>query len=279
MSGNAEQIEIWNAASGKTWVREADHLERMMREVSAAILAAAAPAPGEHVIDIGCGAGALSLALADAVGPQGAVLGVDVSAPLLDLARRRASGRANVSFAESDASSHAFAPASADLLFSKFGVMFFSDPEGAFRNMRAALKPAGRLAFACWRTMRENPFATVPLAVALKHVPAPPPGEPLAPGPFAFADAERVRAFLGRAGFSGVMIAALDVDMLLGTSPADAAQRSRTVGPAARLLAGQSDEVQTRIVADLETVWAAHATASGVIVPARCWIVTARAEQ
>lgn len=274
---NANEIAQWNGEAGEAWVREADRLDRMMAEVAAAVLAAAGARDGERVIDIGCGAGTTTLALADAVGPTGQVTGVDISRPLLELARSRVGERRHVKLIEADASIHGFPKGAADLLFSKFGVMFFDDPETAFTNLRRALTDGGRLAFACWRRMADNPFATVPLGVLLRHVPAPPPADPLAPGPFAFADADRVCGLLERAGFEGAMAAELDVDMVLGETAEDAAQFSRSVGPASRLLKGQDEAVKDRAMADIAAAWRAHEGPRGVVVPARCWIVTARA--
>jgi ubiquinone/menaquinone biosynthesis C-methylase UbiE len=127
--------------------------------------------PGEHVVDIGCGTGASSIALAEHVGPSGQVLGVDVSAPMLARAAERLPPGAPIKFVRADATTAQFQPASFDLLFSRFGVMFFAEPARAFANLRTALKPGGRLVFACWRKFDENGWLQVPLRAAQEHVP------------------------------------------------------------------------------------------------------------
>lgn len=272
---NDDQIAFWNGPSGQKWADDADRMDSMMASAAEVTLAAAAPRPGESVLDIGCGSGGTALMLADAVGPDGRVIGLDISGPMLAVARRRAEGRGNLRFIEADATTHSFTPASIDLVFSKFGVMFFADPIASFANIRKAMKPGGRLAFLCWRTMKENPFATIPIGVALRYLPPPAPADPFAPGPFAFADAERTRGILERAGFAAPKVAAFDSSMIFGDTPASAAEEGIRIGPAARLLADASEEVKRKIVADLTVEYAKLMTPRGVSVPIHCWVVTA----
>ena len=274
---NADQIAYWNAASGHKWAEDADKLDAMMAEMAAASVAAAAAQPGESVIDIGCGAGATALVLADAVGPEGRVLGVDVSAPMLAVARTRGAGLTNLSFVEADAATAHFHAASADLIFSKFGVMFFADPTAAFRNIHHAAKPGARLAFICWRTLKENPFATIPMGAALKRLPPQPAPDPYAPGPFAFADPVRLGHILTEAGFKTPAFAHFDTVMTVGRTPASAAKEAVQVGMASRLLMDASQDTKDEVIADLTQTYEAHVTPAGVTVPARCWVVTASA--
>src|SRR5262249_6517301 len=149
----------------------------------------------ERVLDVGCGTGQTSIELARRAGPGGAVTGIDISAPMLARARARAAdaGARTVTFLDADAQTHRFDPASLDVCFSRFGIMFFAAPDAAFANLRSALRPAGRLAFVCWQSMRDNPWMLVPLMAAAAHITLPPPPAPDAPGPFSFADADRVR--------------------------------------------------------------------------------------
>ncbi|MFZ5670200.1 MAG: class I SAM-dependent methyltransferase [Pseudomonadota bacterium] len=272
---NADQIAYWNAQAGETWATLQQRLDRQLDPLGRAAAAALAPARGERLIDIGCGCGDTSLMLGEAVGPGGSVLGVDISAPMLDVARRRSGDVGNVSFLEADAQTHAFEPGAADAVYSRFGVMFFADPTGAFANIRGALKPGGRLAFVCWRPLAANDWMLVPLGAALRHVPPPPPPDPLAPGPFAFADPERVRGILGGAGFRDIAIEPQDHRIGAGDLESSV-QMALRVGPLGMLLRenpGQKDAV----VGAVREALAPHEGADGVKLPAAVWIVTARA--
>lgn len=159
---NADQIAYWNAEAGETWAALQEQIDAQLEPHGLRAMEALAPVAGERIVDVGCGSGQTSLALGQAVGRSGAVMGLDISRPLLDLARRRAAefGAANVSFAEADVQTYAFAPATFEAVFSRFGVMFFADPATAFANVRWTLKSGGRLAFVCWRTPAENVFMT-----------------------------------------------------------------------------------------------------------------------
>lgn len=276
-SGNADQIAYWNGKSGLKWAEDQEKLDAMMRPMAEAAVAAAAVQAGESVLDIGCGTGGTAMALADLAGPQGRVLGVDISRPMLEVARTRAAGRSNMSFVEADAAVTPFAAGSADLVFSKFGVMFFADPEAAFRNIHKAMKPNGRLAFICWRGLAENPFATIPMGAALKHLPPQPKGDPHAPGPFAFADPVRVGHILMQAGFKTPAFAAFDATMTIGRKAASAAREAVLMGMASRLLIDASDEVKAKVIEELTATYEGHMTADGVTLPAHCWVVTASA--
>lgn len=274
-AANADQIAYWNAQAGETWAAQQDKLDRQLEPLGEAAIAALAPKAGERLIDIGCGAGQTTLALAQRVGSGGSVLGVDISAPLLDVARRRAEGLANVSFVEADAQTHPFEPA--DGVFSRFGVMFFADPPAAFANIHKALKPGGRLAFVCWRPLAENEWMQAPMRAALPHVAVtpPPPGDPLAPGPFAFADPDRVRGILGGAGFSNVEIA--PQDFMIGGNPLDeSVALAMKVGPLGALLRENPDQRDAVIDAVREAM-SAHLGPDGVRLPGAVWIVTATA--
>ena len=276
-SGNADQIAYWNGKSGLKWAEDQEKLDAMMQTMADVAVAAAAPQPGESVLDIGCGTGATALALAERVGPEGRVLGVDISKPMLEVARARAVGHPNMAFQLADAATAHFEAGSADLIFSKFGVMFFADPEAAFRNIYKAVRPGGRLAFICWRALSENPFATVPMAAALKHLPPQPKPDPHAPGPFAFADPVRVGHILVQAGFKTPAFAAFDSTMVIGRKAASAAKEAVLMGMASRLLMDASDELKAQVIDELTETYAAHMTPEGVTLPAHCWVVTASA--
>ena len=229
---NAAQIAYWNDRAAVTWTAMQDRLDAMFTPLTAIVVDAAAPAAGERVIDVGCGCGATVLELARRVGPDGRVLGVDVSEPMAARAQERiaAAGFGNAEVKVSDASTFGFAAGQADLLFSRFGVMFFADPAAAFANLRRGMRPGGRLLFACWRPMIDNPWFLVPTQAAAHLLPPAPAMEPNAPGPFAFADADRVRRILGTAGWSDVVLTRQDVPMRVA-GPAKSL-RPRTSRPA-----------------------------------------------
>ncbi len=272
---NTAQFEYWNDQTGHTWAELRTLLDRQLAPLGARAMAALDARPGERVLDVGCGCGDTSLALARAVAPGGCVTGLDLSAPMLDLARTRAACLANVSFLQADAQVAQFA-FPFDAVFSRFGVMFFVDPAAAFANIAAAMRPGGRMAFVCWRTMAENVWMTVPLQAALRHVPAPEPEDPEAPGPFAFSQAERVQRILQAAGFGSIIITAYDVPIGGFDLPAAVALSLR-VGPLGRLLRTapeQRDEVMESVRVAMEN----YVTADGVMMPSASWIVTARKE-
>ena len=191
---NATQIEFWNGETGQNWVSHDALMEAMLQPLGEAVMDSLSPKPGEHVLDIGCGCGHTSLSLADRVGAEGSVTGIDISAPMLavasQLAAERNAGHKSVQFLEADAQTHSFTPERYDAAFSRFGVMFFEDPVAAFTNLRASLRPSGRLAFCCWQPRAVNPFMTVPAMAALELLPAPPEIPPRTPGPFAFEEAD-----------------------------------------------------------------------------------------
>lgn len=273
------QAAYWAGAGGESWLKGAVRTEAALAPLGDRAIAVAAARPGERIIDIGCGAGPTTLALARAVAPGGSVLGCDLSSVLTDEARRRAlaAGVSNVRFAAGDASTHAFEPAAADLLFSRFGVMFFGDPAAAFRHLRTALKPRGRLVFLVWRPFKENGWAFVPFAAAgplLPQMPRPAPDEP---GPFSFGDPARPRALLAQAGFAEIDIAPLDATIALSRGGLDEAVESAVeLGPLRRLLADVAEDVRGRAVEAVRVALAKHLTPQGISLPAACWLITAR---
>jgi SAM-dependent methyltransferase len=274
-AGNAAQIDFWNATAGTTWARFQTQLDRQLETLGLEAMRVLAPAPGEHILDIGCGCGQTSFALAERVGTTGQVLGVDISQPMLAVARQRpvAPGSAAPLFREADAAVADLGDAAFDAVFSRFGVMFFSDPGAAFAHIRLAVKPQGRIAFVCWRPLAENPWMHAPLDAARPALPPLPPSDPMAPGPFAFADPERVRSILTGAGFASVRIEAFDTRIGSGNLEETVALALR-VGPLAAALRENPDHAEA--VATLVTpALAAYVTPEGVLLPAAVWIVSA----
>jgi len=268
-----DQAQHWNEEGGRRWVENIVHVERMLEPLNAELLALAAPRAGERVLDVGCGGGSTSAAFAQAVGPSGQVLGVDVSAVILEVARRRFAGVRGLSFEVGDAATMALA--GFDLIVSRFGLMFFADPVAAFTGLRRAAAAHGRLAFVCWRGIELNPWMGECAKAAFSVLPRPEPTPPGAPGPFAFADATRLRGILEAAGHVGIDIAARDLLLDLG-SAADALEQMTRMGPAAPGYAAAS--VATRAAVDdaLRAVLAAHLDGDRVRMPGAVWLVRAQ---
>ena len=274
---NGAQIDYWNAQAGETWSRFNELLDRQIEPLGREAMRALGPLPGERIVDIGCGCGQTTMALAERVGAAGAVMGADISRPMLEVARARPvpAGARQPEFREADAQSDALGRTAFDAAFSRFGVMFFSDPVAAFANIRAALTPQGRLAFVCWRPYAENPWMRVPMEAAEPLLGPSPPVDPLAPGPFAFADADRVRSILGGAGFTGVSVDAFDAP-IGGSSIDDTVSMTFRVGPLGRALAEHRDRVPA-VAEVVKAAVTAYDTPAGVFMPSAVWIVQARA--
>jgi len=275
-SDNADQIAEWNGVMGQRWVARQHQIDRIVAPFGEAALKAASLRTGERVIDIGCGCGETSIAMARMVGPSGGVIGIDVSQPMLAVARSRGADCAHLAFREGDAS-EAELPANIDLLFSRFGVMFFSQPAAAFRHLRKALRTGGRCVFVCWRAPRDNPWTMTPLSAAREAMNiTPPPADRDAPGPFAFADDERLRAILSSAGFSDIGMQRFDAAILLGATPRSAAEAVVQMGPVSRLVREVGVEHVPVIVGAVERVLTPLASADGqVSLNGSSWIVSA----
>ena len=274
---NADQIAYWNGPGGQHWVHRQEMQEGVLGSVTEILVARSNVKSGERVLDVGCGCGATTFAFAAKVGPSGRVLGVDISAPMLARAREITPPQAPVDFVLADATVHAFDPASFDLLVSRFGVMFFADPAVSFANIRKALRRGARMAFACWRTPRDNPWLMVPLQAAYQHVPKMPQLGPEDPGPFAFADEERVRRILTEAGFSSVAFERSDLSMdVAGGRGLDAAvQTALEIGPASRALDGQPPDQVAAATASIREALARFAKGDSVPLGGSIWVVTA----
>ena len=278
--GNAAQIAYWNDRAAGNWTALQERLDAVFAPLTHDALRAAAAAPGERVIDVGCGCGATILALAERVAPTGHVTGLDVSEPMAARARERIAGAGlGAEVLVSDATSHPFPRADADLMFSRFGVMFFADPVAAFANLRRAMRPGGRLLFAAWRPLADNAWFSVPLEAARPLLPPQPPPEPDAPGPFAFADADRVRAILAAAGWAHVAAERRDVPMpIAGPGQlAEATDFATRVGALARLLDGEDTDLRSRVRQAVAAALAAHDGPGGITLGGSIWLVSARA--
>lgn len=273
------QTEYWNSKVGEEWARQADAMDRMLQPLTQPAFDLLNLKPGERVLDIGCGAGATTLKAASYIG-DGIAVGADISKPLLELARERATAKgANAHFVEADVSAAPLRDAPFDAAFSRFGVMFFDDTAAAFAKIRAAMTPNGRIVFICWRTFKENGWAYAPLA-ALKPILKSPitPADPDAPGPFQLQDPEKTKAALTTAGWRDIAITPWDGDVLVGGGgdATSAAAFLLKIGPCARAITDQQlDAAQAAQM--LTDFLRKHETPQGVALAAACWIVSARA--
>jgi SAM-dependent methyltransferase len=273
---NRDQIEYWNGPASQRWLTEQDRLDRTFVVVDDALLARGDARPGERAIDLGCGCGATTLKLAARVTPGGRVLGVDVSAPMLDRARSRAQDFANVAFVHADASTYAFDD-KAQLVSSRFGSMFFADPVAAFKNLKRALVDGGRIALAVWRSPDDNPWHSLPMRAAvavLDDKPAPTP--PDAPGPFSLANVDRLRAVLTSAGFRDVELRPFDFSVRFSnTGLDDAVDFAIKAGSVARVTAGLDDASLARIRDAVRPVLANAARGDTIEMSASIWLAHA----
>lgn len=273
---NADQIAYWNGEAGQRWTERQERQDALLAPISRLVLERAAAASGEHVIDIGCGCGQTTLELTGQVGSTGKVLGIDVSAPMLARARHRV--RNGAEFIEADATDFPFERENTDLLFSRFGVMFFARPEVSFANMRTALRPGGRLVFVCWREPRANPWFMVPLQAAYQHVPRLPEMAPDDPGPFSFAKEERVRRILDEAGFTSIEMTPYDfpLDLACGGGLEAAVEAAVSIGPASRAIDGQPAELKAAAANAIRESLAQFLDGAMVPLTAAVWFVTAK---
>jgi SAM-dependent methyltransferase len=267
-SSNAEMRRYWNEVAGPRWVDRAEVQEARNIEVAELLLREAQARPGEQVLDVGCGPGATAIPLAAAVAPSGHVTGADIAEPMLGLLQKRIAERAvaNLTPLLVDAQTHAFPPASFDLIVSRFGVMFFADPFAAFRNLCVATKPGGRLCMAVWSGIEENLHWKIPFEIAVRAVGAPKPQPPHAPGPMAFRDPDYFRRILSEAGFAEIAVEPRDFQVR-GRSAAHEAELAGMLGPPGRLLdEKQADEATRRsVVKEAEAAFARYAGANGEV--------------
>jgi SAM-dependent methyltransferase len=273
---NATQIALWNTAVGERWVRLQAAMDAAYGEHGRRVLDAARLAPGEFILDLGCGTGAMALDAVGRVGPRGLVVGVDVSQPMLARARERAAEASHrrIRFERADVQTGVLGTAQFDAAVSRLGVMFFDDPVAAFTNVRGALRGGGRLGFVCWQSATDNPWISVPERATSEFLSLEQPA-PDAPGPFSFADPARVRGILERAGFKGVHIDPLYIDITFGRHAGEAAALLLQFGLVGRALLSAEPAVKARALAAVEAALGPYTTRSGVVFPSRAWLVRA----
>ena len=279
---SVDMAEYWNEAAGPKWVAQQERLDRQFGGLGRDALDLAAPRAGEQILDVGCGCGDTTLALATAVAPGGQVTALDLSRPMLDRARQRAEAAgvaAHISWVYDDAQTAALTAEAFDCVYSRFGVMFFSDPEAAFANLARTLRPGGRIAFVCWKTAADNPWLTEPARAAAEHIEFPPPTAPGDPGPFSLGDPDRIRGLLGAAKLTELAVASHDVELELGGGDLDeATELLLEVGPVAGALrvAQANPEQRERVRTAVREALSAFRGPRGLRAPAGTWLVTAR---
>ncbi|KYF89754.1 SAM-dependent methyltransferase [Sorangium cellulosum] len=274
---NRDQAALWNDAGGPIWVEMQGVLDAMLAPLGAPLLEEAFPGEGGRVLDVGCGAGATALAMARRLGPAGRCLGVDISGPLVAAARARAAaeGLSSAAFVQADAQTHRFEPGEFDAVISRFGVMFFADPAAAFANLRRAARRDARLSFVAWRSPAENPFMTEAARAAAPLLPNLPTPGPDAPGPFAFADSDRVQRILDASGWTDVAIRPLDVPT--GVAEKDLLTYVIKLGPVGLALRDADEPTRARTAEVVRTAFAPYVRDGAARFTAACWLVSARA--
>jgi SAM-dependent methyltransferase len=272
---NTEQAAAWDGHEGDLWTEHADRYERAARRITKRFLEAGLIGESDHVLDIGCGTGALTRAVGR-VASSGDVTGIDLSSRMLEFARARSKDEAlaSIAFVQGDAQVYPFPTDAFDVAISSFGTMFFNDPIAAYTNIGTAVRSGGRLALLVWRTLPENDWLMSlrgALAVG-RELPMPPPD---APTPFSHADPDRVRGILDAAGFDDVELRPIDELMELGTDVADALEFARTMGIVEGLSDGLSPEKRAEAMSNIADLFRERETAEGVLLPSAAWLITA----
>lgn len=272
--------EFWNGEGGKKWLRFQENIDNGLFPFGQEAITAAMLESGEHVLDIGCGWGNTSFEIAPHVGPFGRVKGIDISEVILEQtpSRDRLATRFNIDFERADAQSYSFEPKSFDVVYSRFGVMFFHEPVEAFKNIRKALKPTGRMSFICWQPIEVNEWVSFPLDIAEKYVPLLPRPDPDEPGGFSFGDPNRVEDILKKAGFVDIEITPFNITFNVGKNINEAVTFLSQIGPTSSAFDNpEVDEIIKDLIStELHDKLVIFETKDGVELSAATWIVTAR---
>lgn len=274
---NQAQAELWNNQAGRNWVEQNAMLDRLFAPFEQPLVDAVRQQGARAALDVGCGAGATTFAVARSLAGQGRCTGADLSNPLIDLARRRATEMEidNADFVVADAQQQAFQPATFDAVISRFGVMFFDDPVAAFANLRRAARTDAGLACIVWRGAGENPFMTAAERAAAPLLPEAPPRAPDAPGQFAFADPDRVSGILSAAGWRDVDLQPLDVACEMSAD--DLATYATRMGPVSLALPGLDEDRRGAVIEAVRRGFEPFVANGVARFTAACWMVRGRA--
>jgi len=270
-----EQTKLWNGHAGRAWVETQELLDLMLKPLEDLLIEAVSAGSARRVLDVGCGTGSTTLAIARLLGAQGRCTGIDISDPMITAARARAERESTpAGFILANAQTHAFEPASFDMIISRFGVMFFDDSVQAFANLRRASEDGAELRFIAWRSPSENPFLTTAERAAAPLLPNLPARRTDAPGPFAFADQRRVHRILEESGWAGIDIRPTDVACTL---PEKELVRYLTrLGPLGLILHEADDRTRTQVIATVRAAFDPYVHGAEVRFTAACWMVSAR---
>jgi SAM-dependent methyltransferase len=269
-----DQAALWNGAAGATWVEAQEPLDQLFSPFEELLVETVLARGARSVLDVGCGTGATTLAIARAL-RGGNCVGVDISEPMLALASTRAEReRLPAIFVRADAETHAFEPGSFDTIVSRFGVMFFADPVRAFANLRTAVRRGGDLALVAWRSPDENPFMTAAERAAAPFLPHIPPRRTDAPGQFAFADSRRVRGILERNAWADIDLRPLDV--VCSFAKSDLVGYLTRIGPIGRALRAADTQTRARITEAVLPAFDPYVEGDEVRFVAACWMIGAR---
>jgi SAM-dependent methyltransferase len=271
-----EQSALWNGSAGHAWVESQALLDRMYAPFERLLLDAVAAASPRRLLDVGCGTGATTLAAARLLRAQGHCTGIDISAPMIAAARARgATDNVAADFIRADAQTHAFVPASMDMIISRFGVMFFDDAVQAFANLRRAATSGAQLHIQAWRSPAENEFMTTAERTAAPLLPNFPARDPDAPGQFAFAKPDRVRRILHDSGWAGIDIRAIDIPCQFPTH--ELIGYFTRLGPVGRVLHQADEHTRTRVVEAVRAAFEPYVHGEQVHFTAACWMASAHA--
>jgi SAM-dependent methyltransferase len=273
---NEEQAKLWNGASGHAWIEAQGMLDEMFKPFADLLVETVAAASARSVLDVGCGTGATTLAVARALGPSVHCTGVDISEPMIAVARARAErDHLPARFISADAQDHAFEPASVDMIISRFGVMFFDNAIAAFTNLRRAVTANGILRCIAWRSAAENPFMTTAERATTSLLPSVPSRQPDAPGQFGLANAQRVSTILAESGWSDVDLRAIDV--ACSFPERELVSYFTRFGPLARVLPEADERTRARVIETVRAAFEPYVHRDAVRFTAACWMIASAA--
>ncbi len=271
-----DQATLWNGLAGHAWVELQEILDHMFKPLENLLVEAVAAAPGKRVLDVGCGSGGTTLAVAHSLGAGSFCTGIDISEPMITAARARAEREGvKARFICANAQNHPFEPGSVDMLISRFGVMFFDEPAAAFTNLRNASSESGKLRLIAWRSAAENPFMTTAERAAAPLLPDLPVRRPDAPGQFAFADRLRVHSILEESGWTSIDIQPIDVTCRIQEK--ELIPYLTRLGPVGQILYKTEEGTRRQIVETVRAAFDPYVKGTEVRFTAACWMVGARA--
>jgi SAM-dependent methyltransferase len=275
---NLGQRDYWTGDGVHVWQEHGQWWEKIFAPFGVAMFERAQLQPGQRVLDVGCGWGAATMAAAERVAPGGLAVGLDFSPQMLAVARQRATRSDNIAWLEADAQVHPFEPGTYDAVISRFATMLVDDPRAAFANLHRALRPGGRMAFVCWQEPMKSEWIAVSMAAAVPVVGRPPElGGEDEPGPFAFADGERVRGLVAAAGFGDVALETVTRPLPIGTDLEDAVGAVMALPETRQMLADTPDGTAAATASALREAFTPYAGTHGVVMDGSAWLVSARA--